>query len=60
MLIYHIVFVIGVYASNVNRGPDLQSADPQANGEESTIELQFSYSRKYDLKKKETEKRSRE
>ena len=41
-------------------GPDLQSADPQANGEESTIELQFSYSRKYDLKKKEAEKRSRE
>ena len=38
-------------------GLDLQSAGPQANGEESTIELQFSYSRKYGLKKKETEKK---
>ena len=60
MLIYHLVFVIRVYASNVTGGSDLQSADPQANGEESTIELQLSYSRKYDPKKKETEKRSRE
>ena len=62
VLIYHIVFVIRVYASNVNRGPDLQSADPLVNGEESTIELQFSYSRKYDLKKKKKKqkKRSRE
>ena len=57
VLIYHIVFVIRVYASNVNRGPIFTSADPQANGEESTIELQFSYSKKYDLKKKETEKK---
>ena len=57
MLIYHIVFVIRVYASNVNRGPDLQSADPLANAEKSTIELQFSYSRKYDLKKKKKEKK---
>ena len=56
VLIYHLVFVIRVYASNVNRGPNLQSADPQANGEESTIELQFSYSRKYDLKKRNRKK----
>ena len=57
VLIYRIVFMIKVYASNVNRGPDLQSADPLANGEELTIELQFSYSRKYDLKKKRNRKK---
>ena len=57
MLIYHIVFVIRVYASNVNRGPGFTKRKSQANGEESTIEIHFSYSRKYDLKRKETEKK---
>ena len=37
-------------------GLDLQSADTQANGEESTIDLQFSFSRKYDLKKRNRKK----
>ena len=59
MHIYRSVLVIRVYASNIYRGPDLQSADLQTNGKESTIELQFSYFKKYNPKK-ETEKRSRD
>ena len=59
VLIYHLVFVIRVYASNVNRGTGFTKRRSQANGKESTIELQFSYSRKYDLKKRNKKKVTR-